>query len=191
MYKYILSGWQFNLISTGTRVMTSRIMNVLFLCTGNSARSIFAEASLQRWGLGKFNAYSAGSMPKGRVNPLAAELLVRNNYDVSKFRSKSWEEFSGEGAPALDFVITVCDNAANEVCPIWPGQPMSAHWGVNDPDRPDLPVEQQRQLMKRAYMELDHRIRIFTALPFAKLEGLSLQRQLDEIGKFLPENLAD
>jgi len=171
--------------------MTPMILNVLFLCTGNSARSIFAEASLQRWGLGKFNAYSAGSMPKGRVNPLAAELLERNNYDVSKFRSKSWDEFAGADAPRLDFVFTVCDNAANEVCPIWPGQPISAHWGVNDPDRPDLPVEQQRQLMKRAYMELDHRIRIFTALPLDKLEDMSLQRQLDEIGKIVPQNQAE
>ncbi len=168
-----------------------RIMNVLFLCTGNSARSIFAQASLQRWGLGKFNAYSAGSMPKGRVHPLAAELLERNNYDTSLFRSKSWEEFSVKEAPALDFVFTVCDRAANEVCPIWPGQPMTAHWGINDPDQPDLSVDQQRQLMKKAYMELDHRIRIFTALPIEKLEKLSLQKHLDDIGKALPTDYTD
>ena len=172
-------------------MVTPGIMNVLFLCTGNSARSIFAEASLQRRGQGRFSAYSAGSMPKGRVNPLAAELLQKNDYDVSKFRSKSWDEFSADNAPLLDFVFTVCDNAANEVCPVWPGQPISAHWGVYDPDQPDLPIEQQRQLMKRAYMELDHRIRIFTALPFDKLEKLSLQKQLEEIGRIVRTDTID
>src|SRR3546814_19901022 len=113
--------------------MTDRLFNVLFLCTGNSARSILAEAILQREGLGRFRSFSAGSQPKGEVHPLSLKVLQSLNYDVSGFRSKSWEEFSGPDAPVLDFVFTVCDNAANEVCPIWPGQPMTAHWGVPDP----------------------------------------------------------
>lgn len=158
-------------------------MNVLFLCTGNSARSILAEAALSRWGQGKFNAYSAGSMPKGQVNPLTLELLQKSGFDVSGYRSKSWDEFSGADAPKMDFVFTVCDNAANEICPIWPGQPMTAHWGVEDPDRPDLPLEQRRRLFASVFRQLDQRIKLFTALPLDKLERFSLQKQLDEIGK--------
>jgi arsenate reductase len=163
--------------------MTREKLNVLFLCTGNSARSIMAEAILKRWGLGNFNSYSAGSMPKGRVNPLALELLEKNNFRSEDFRSKSWEEFSGPDAPKMDFVFTVCDRAANEVCPVWPGQPMTAHWGIEDPDQPQLTLEEQRRLFKRAYSELDNRIKIFVSLPFDKLERYSLQKHLDDIGR--------
>ena len=166
--------------------MNDKTLNVLFLCTGNSARSIMAEALLQRWGMGKFKAYSAGSFPKGRVHPVAIELLKKNNFKTDALRSKSWDEFSGPDAQKLDFVFTVCDRAANEVCPVWPGQPMTAHWGIADPDRPDLNEEEQRKLFGNAYRELDHRIKIFTSLPLDKLDKLSLQKQLDQIGKSFP-----
>lgn len=169
--------------------MSQKKFNVLFLCTGNSARSIMAEALLQRWGLGRFEAYSAGSMPKGRVHPLAIEILQRNNFNTDSFRSKSWEEFSKDNGPELDFVFTVCDRAANEVCPIWPGQPISAHWGVEDPDKPELSEDEQRQLFRKAYWELDHRIKIFTSLPIDKLDKLSLQKKLDEIGKLYSDDI--
>ncbi|GJM05275.1 MAG: protein-tyrosine-phosphatase [marine bacterium B5-7] len=167
--------------------MSEKKLNVLFLCTGNSARSIMAEALLQRWGLSRFSSYSAGSIPKGKVNPFAIELLERNNFKTDSFRSKSWEEFAKDDAPKLDFVFTVCDRAANEVCPIWPGQPMSAHWGIKDPDKPELSDDEQRKLFHKAFWELDHRLKIFTSLPLAKLDKLSLQEKLDEIGKSLPE----
>ena len=167
--------------------MSREKLNVLFLCTGNSARSIMAEAILKRRGLDKFNSYSAGSMPKGRVNPLALELLESNNFRTEEYRSKSWEEFSGTNAPAMDFVFTVCDRAASEVCPLWPGQPMTAHWGIADPDLPDLPLDEQRKLFRKAYIELDNRIRIFVNLPFANLERYSLQKQLDDIGRMKQE----
>jgi arsenate reductase len=160
-----------------------RFKNVLFLCTGNSARSIMAEALLQRWGIGKFRGFSAGSHPKGRVHPLALRLLQLNNFRVDSFRSKSWEEFSQPDAPQLDFVFTVCDRAAGEVCPVWPGQPMTAHWGIDDPDQPDLPEQRQWEAFRRAYWELDNRIKIFCSLPLDKLDRLSLQRKLDEIGR--------
>ena len=168
--------------------MAKESFNVLFLCTGNSARSIMAEAILKRWGLGKFKAFSAGSYPKGKVNPLALELLKTNNFNPAEYRSKSWNEFAAEDAPGMDFVFTVCDKAAREVCPVWPGQPMTAHWGIADPDRPDLPIEEQRRLFKKAYVELDYRIKIFTSLPFAKLEKFTLQKKLDEIGRSFPED---
>lgn len=167
--------------------MAEKILNVLFLCTGNSARSIMAEALLQRWGLGRFQAYSAGSKPKGRVHPLAIELLHKYNFKTDSFKSKSWEEFEKEDSPKLDFVFTVCDRAANEVCPIWPGQPMSAHWGIEDPDKPELSDDEQRKQFKKAYWELDHRLKIFTSLPLDKLDRMSLQKQLDKIGKSYPE----
>lgn len=162
--------------------MSQKIYKVLFLCTGNSARSIMAEALLQRWGQGQFEAYSAGSMPKGQVNRFAIELLKANNFKTDSFRSKSWDEFEKEGAPKLDFVFTVCDRAANEVCPIWPGQPMSAHWGIEDPDKPELSDDEQRKLFQKAFWEIDHRLKLFTSLPIDKLDNSSLQKQLDEIG---------
>ncbi|WP_108682757.1 arsenate reductase ArsC [Methyloceanibacter sp. wino2] len=158
-------------------------LNVLFLCTGNSARSIMAECIMNREGLGKFKAYSAGSMPAGQVNPYALNLLRKLNYDVSGLRSKSWEEFSGPEAPKLDFVFTVCDNAAKEVCPIWPGQPMSAHWGLPDPAAVDGTDAVRALAFDDTYRMLFQRITIFVNLPFASLSKLSLQKQLDEIGK--------
>lgn len=167
--------------------MSEKKLNVLFLCTGNSARSILAEALLQRWGSGRFQAYSAGSKPKGRVHPLAIELLQSKNYQTDLFRSKSWDEFAKEGAPQLDFVFTVCGRAANEVCPIWPGQPMSAHWGIEDPDQPELNVDEQRRLFEKAYWEMDHRLKIFTSLPLEKLDKLSLLKELELIGKACPD----
>ena len=142
-----------------------RPLNVLFLCTGNSARSIMAEAIINRVGMGKFKGYSAGSMPTGKVHPMALELLNRLNYDTSNARSKSWEEFSAPGAPELDFVFTVCDNAANEVCPIWPGQPMSAHWGLPDPVAAEGDEAQRALAFADTYRMLNNRISIFTSLP--------------------------
>jgi protein-tyrosine-phosphatase len=158
-------------------------MNVLFLCTGNSARSILAEAYLNAAGKGRFTAYSAGSHPRGEVNPLALELLRRNRIDVSTLRSKNWDEFAQPGAPKLDFVITVCDQAAGEVCPVWPGQPMTAHWGIEDPAAAKGTDEEKRKAFFRAYNELTTRISIFLNLPMDKLDRLSLQKRLDDIGK--------
>jgi len=156
---------------------------VLFLCTGNSARSIIAEAYLNAAGKGRFLAHSAGSHPAGAVNPFALELLQRNRIDVAGLRSKSWSEFAAPGAPELDFVFTVCDNAAGEVCPIWPGQPMSAHWGVNDPAAVQGVDEAKRRAFFRAYNELSTRINLFMSLPLDKLDRLVLRKKLDEIGK--------
>lgn len=161
----------------------ARPLNVLFLCTGNSARSIMAEAIINRVGMGKFKGYSAGSMPTGNVHPLALELLNRLNYDTSSARSKSWVEFSAPGAPELDFVFTVCDNAANEVCPFWPGQPISAHWGLPDPVAVEGTEVQRSLAFADTYRMLNNRIGIFTSLPLASLDKISLQRQLDDIGK--------
>ena len=156
---------------------------VLFLCTGNSARSIIAEVVLNRLGRGRFKAYSAGSQPKGQVHPLALQVLRLAHYDASGLRSKSWEEFATPDAPKLDFVFTVCDNAAKEVCPIWPGQPMTAHWGLPDPATA-VGTEAERQLaFADAFRMLSNRISIFTSLPLDKLSKLSLQRKLDEIGQ--------
>jgi len=163
--------------------MTATAYNVLFLCTGNSARSILAEAYLNTAGRGRFTAYSAGSHPGGKVNPLALELLQKNRIDVSGLRSKSWDEFARPGAPALDFVFTVCDNAAGEVCPLWPGQPISAHWGVQDPAAVEGPEELRRKAFLRAFSELSTRINLLLALPVDKLDRLTLKRKLDEIGK--------
>ena len=158
-------------------------LNVLFLCTGNSARSIMAECVLNRLGAGKFHAYSAGSQPAGQVNPLALNLLRTTNYDVSALRSKSWEEFAQPGAPALDFVFTVCDNAANEVCPIWPGQPMTAHWGLPDPACAVGSEAEHALAFADTMRMLTQRIGIFVNLPLRALNRLSLQHQLDEIGR--------
>jgi arsenate reductase len=158
-------------------------INVLFLCTGNSARSILAEAILNREGAGKFRAYSAGSDPAGKVNPLALNLLRKLNYDVSGLRSKSWEEFSGADAPKLDFVFTVCDNAASEACPVWPGQPMTAHWGLSDPGAVEGSEAVRALAFDDTYRMLNQRIAIFINLPLHSLNKLSTQRQLDQIGK--------
>lgn len=157
--------------------------NVLFLCTGNSARSILAESILNRIGAGKFKAFSAGSHPKGAVHPEALDLLKRFNYVTDDLRSKDWNEFASEGAPELDFVFTVCDNAAGEVCPIWPGQPMTAHWGIEDPAAVTESMDKQRQAFKNAYFQMERRIQIFINLPMASLDKLTLQSRLDAIGK--------
>ena len=158
-------------------------LNVLFLCTGNSARSILAEAILNRLGAGKFRGYSAGSHPAGEVNPLALHLLRKASYEVSKLRSKSWDEFAAPGAPKLDFVFTVCDDAANEICPIWPGQPMSAHWGLPDPVNAQGTEAERNLAFADTMRMLTQRIDIFVNLPFDRLSKLSLQEQLDEIGR--------
>lgn len=163
--------------------MIDRLLNVLFLCTGNSARSIIAEAILNREGMGRFQAFSAGSHPKGEVNPITLKVLGNLNYDVSHFRSKGWEEFSGPGVTPLDFVFTVCDNAADEVCPIWPGQPMTAHWGIPDPAAFEGLEAIRYMAFYDAYRMLFNRISIFTSLPLRSLEPMSLQEQLRAIGK--------
>jgi protein-tyrosine-phosphatase len=155
----------------------------LFLCTGNSARSILAEAILNKIDAGKFSAYSAGSAPKGEVNPYALALLKRLGYPIAGLRSKSWSEFAQPGAPELDFVFTVCDNAANEVCPVWPGQPMTAHWGVPDPAAAEGSDAEITAAFREAFLMLQRRIDIFANLPVRSLDKLSLQRSLDEIGK--------
>jgi protein-tyrosine-phosphatase len=157
--------------------------NVLFLCTGNSARSIMAEAYLNAAGKGRFAAYSAGSHPGGKVNPFALELLEKNRIDTSALRSKSWDEFAAPGAPVMHFVFTVCDQAAGEVCPMWPGQPMTAHWGVDDPARVEGSEEQKRKAFVRAFTELSTRINLFVNLPLAKLDRLALKKKLEDIGK--------
>ena len=161
--------------------------NVLFLCTGNSARSILAEAILNREGQGRFKAFSAGSQPKGRPHPYALELLSKLNHDTAFARSKSWSEFADPGAPVMDFVFTVCDSAASEVCPVWPGQPMSAHWGIPDPAAVEGSEAEKRQAFVEAYRLLFNRISIFTSLPMRSLDKLSLQRRLEEIGRKLPD----
>jgi len=160
-----------------------RVYNVLFLCTGNSARSIMAEALLNRHGVGRFAAYSAGSHPTGQVNLIALDLLERYNYPTATLRSKSWDEFAAPGAPALDFVFTVCDSAAGELCPVWPCQPMTAHWGVDDPAAFVGPGDRKLRLFRDVYFQLERRIQIFTNLPIASLDRLSLQKRLDEIGR--------
>jgi protein-tyrosine-phosphatase len=157
--------------------------NVLFLCTGNSARSIMAEAILNKLGAGKFHGYSAGSQPRGQVHPLTTQLLKSLGYDTSGVRSKSWTEYAKPGAPMLDFVFTVCDNAAGETCPVWPGQPMTAHWGVPDPAAATGTPAEIALAFKDAYRMLHQRIGIFAALPLRALDQLSLQRKLDEIGR--------
>jgi protein-tyrosine-phosphatase len=160
-----------------------RTWNVLFLCTGNSARSILAEATLNAMGRGRFKAWSAGSHPAGKVNPFALELLQKNRLPTEDLRSKNWDEFARAGAPALDFVFTVCDNAAGEVCPVWPGQPMTAHWGVPDPAAVEGSDEAKRKAFFTAWSQLQHRISIFASLPLDKLDRLSLKQRLDEIGQ--------
>jgi len=170
------------------RDMTQPVFNVLFLCTGNSARSILAESILNRLGAGRFKAFSAGSHPKGQVHPYAIDLLAKLNYPTAELRSKSWDEFAAPGAPALDFVFTVCDNAANEVCPIWPGQPMTAHWGLPDPVAVEGTEVERRLAFAETYRMLSNRIGLLANLPLKSLDKLSLQRRLDEIGRKLPES---
>jgi arsenate reductase (thioredoxin) len=163
--------------------VADRAYNVLFLCTGNSARSITGEAILNKLGAGNFHAYSSGSQPKGRVHPETLNLLRRLGYDTSRFRSKSWSEFADPGAPLLDFVFTVCDNAAGEACPFWPGQPMTAHWSVPDPAEARGNPAEVALAFKDAYRTLNQRIGIFTSLPLRSLDQMSLQRKLNEIGR--------
>jgi arsenate reductase (thioredoxin) len=163
--------------------MAERPFNTLFLCTGNSARSILAEAILDKLGAGKFVAYSAGSQPKGAVNPHALALLEGLGYDTAGLRSKSWSEFAKPGAPALDFVFTVCDNAANEVCPVWPGQPLTAHWGVPDPAALQEAPGQIEKAFRDAFFLLDRRISLFLSLPLSTLDQFSLKKEIDDLGR--------
>jgi len=158
------------------------LKNILFLCTGNSARSILAEAYLNHAARGRYRAYSAGSHPAGRVNPFALELLQKAKLSTSMARSKSWDEFAKPGAPAMDFVFTVCDSAAAEACPIWPGHPMTAHWGVPDPAAVEGSDEKKRQAFRDAFTALSRSIDLFLALPTEKLEAQALKKRLDEIG---------
>jgi protein-tyrosine-phosphatase len=162
--------------------MAEKIYNVLFLCTGNSARSILAEVILNRLGAGRFRAYSAGSHPKGEVHPLALALLRENGEDVRGLRSKAWDEFAAPGAPVMDFVFTVCDSAAGEACPVWPGQPITAHWGVEDPAAVVGEAEGRRAFL-RVYQVLERRIELLTMLKVESLERLSLRRHVREIGE--------
>ena len=167
---------------------TGKCYNVLFLCTGNSARSIFGEAILNRLGAGRFRAYSAGSRPAGRANPNAIALLKRLEYPTEGLRSKSWEEFAGPGAPEMDFVFTVCDNAARESCPVWPGHPMTAHWGIPDPAAVEGTEAEVALAFADAYRMLKNRIALFINLPIASLDKLSLRGRLAEIGRTLSES---
>ncbi len=163
--------------------MAEKAYNVLFLCTGNSARSILAEAILGRIGKQRFNSYSAGSQPKGEPHPQALRLLESLRYDTTQFKSKSWDEFAKPGAPALDFVFTVCDNAASEVCPVWPGQPMSAHWGVPDPAAVEGSDAEIAAAFAETYRLMNNRITAFVNLPMQSIDRLSLTQRLDDIGK--------
>lgn len=161
--------------------------NVLFLCTGNSARSVMAESILNRIGKPKFKAHSAGSHPKGTLNPGALALLQKLNYPTSELRSKNWDEFAADGAPALDFVFTLCDDAAGEVCPIWPGQPMTAHWGFEDPAAATGTEAQIAQKFAEIYGQIERRLEIFVNLPISSLDKLTLQKRLDDIGRDMSE----
>ncbi len=163
--------------------MPDRSYNVLFLCTGNSARSILAEVLVGHWGKGRFNGYSAGSVPKGAVHPLALDLLERRHLSTRGLRSKSWNEFARPGAPLMDSVFTVCDQAAGESCPLWPGNPVTAHWGVPDPAAVEGTGAERRRAFSDAYLALESRIKIFVALPIDKLDRLAIKRSVDEIGR--------
>src|SRR6516162_7472170 len=162
--------------------MSGKTYNVLFLCTGNSARSIMAEALLEHWGKERFKGYSAGSFPKGAVHPLALDLLEKAHLDTSGLRSKSWDEFAKPAAPVMDFVFTVCDQAAGEVCPVWPGNPVTAHWGVPDPAAVEGPEAEKIRAFRYAYQALETRIKLFTSLRLEALDRMAIKRQVDEIG---------
>jgi len=155
----------------------------LFLCTGNSARSMLAEILIEHWGKGRFKGYSAGSFPKGAVHPRALDLLAKAHLDTSRLRSKSWNEFAKPGAPVLDFVFTVCDQAAGEVCPVWPGNPVTAHWGIPDPAAVQGTDAEQRRAFRDAYVALENRVKLFVTLPVDKLDRMAIQRNVDEIGR--------
>ena len=169
----------------------TRSLNVLFLCTGNSARSILGEVLLNHWGKGRFRAYSAGSQPKGDVHKLTLDLLRSMRLPTEGLRSKSWNEFAKPEAPQMDFVFTVCDQAAAETCPIWPGQPITAHWGVPDPAAAEGTEAQKIAAFRDAYNRLDARIKLFLALPFDKLDRLALKRETDKIGRIRPDTAED
>jgi len=170
--------------------MPERVLNVLFLCTGNSARSLMAESILRKDGAGRFRAFSAGSHPKGQVHPLAVKTIESFGYPAEGLRSKSWDEFAAQGVPEMDFVFTVCDNAAGEVCPLWPGQPVSAHWGIEDPAAAQGTELERETAFIAAFQRLKNRIAVFAVLPFAKLDRIALKQRLDAIGRSGGENTA-
>ncbi len=167
--------------------MSDRIFNVLILCTGNSARSIMAEALFNTLGNGRFKAYSAGSHPTGRVNPFAIEQVKAVGYPIDRLRSKSWDEFAAPGAPRMDFVITVCDNAAGEVCPVWPGQPVSAHWGFEDPAAVQGSDDDKRAAFRKIFHQIRNRVSLFASLPLENIDRLAIKRETDAIGQTDPE----
>ena len=162
--------------------MGDKIYNILFLCTGNSARSILAEVLMEHWGRGRFKAFSAGSFPTGTVHPLAIELLQKLRLPTADLRSKSWDEFVRPGAPIMDFVFTVCDQAAGEICPLWPGNPVTAHWGVPDPAAVQSTEAEQRRAFRDAHHALENRIKLFASLPIKKLDRIAIKREVDRIG---------
>jgi protein-tyrosine-phosphatase len=166
--------------------VTDPIYNVLFLCTGNSARSILAESLMNHWGRGRFRAFSAGSHPKGKVHPIALALLKQLDFPTEGLRSKPWDEFEAPGAPPLDFIFTVCDNAATEICPVWPGKPMTAHWGVPDPAAVEGSEADQWSAFRAAVRALENRIRAFTSLPLESLDRIKLKAELDQTGTTAP-----
>ena len=171
--------------------MTERVFNVLFLCTGNSARSILAEALIDHRGRGRFRGYSAGSFPKGAVHPMAIELLEKLHLPTAQLHSKSWNEFARPGAPIMDFVFTVCDQAAGEMCPVWPGNPVTAHWGVADPAAAEGSDEKRRKAFAEALRQLDTRIKLFTSLRLDGLEHMAIKREVDAIGRSRAEATED
>jgi len=164
-------------------MMANKVNNVLFLCTGNSARSIMAETLLNHWGKGRFQAFSAGSHPTGKVHPFTIDLLKKLKLPIGELRSKSWDEFAEPGAPVMDFVFTVCDQAAGEVCPVWPGQPITAHWGFPDPAAFVGPDVEKRALFADVFRQIENRIKIFSALPLEKLSRLAIQREVEKLGQ--------